>query len=383
VLDGVTTVVVAVTTLALIREGRFAATRPRPPTLHWYVVVLVVLGTLPLLVRRSRPVVAFVATTIGVAAVAVVDVPIGVPVAPGVALFSVAVSRQPGVGLRRSIGLVAGAFAAYWVTCAMAIGAAPWSELSHTTLLWSVCWLAGERARLQAARLDEMRRDAQHQRELAAVEERMRIARDLHDSAGHAVNVIAVQAAAARLRHGDDTAHLVDVLATIERIARDTAADVDQMVGVLRSPADRAPADRVPVDRVPVSLQSLDPLVQQVRRSGLRLGCAVVGEPRTLPPGVDQAAYRIVQEGLTNAARHGTGVAELRLDYRTGELVITLRNPVAAGAGDAADARTRRTGHGLIGLGERASLVGGTVSTHLEAGSFVLTAALPTAAGRR
>ena len=312
----------------------------------------------------------FVATTVAVAVVAVVAVPIGMPVAPGVALFSVATSRLPGTGHLRSVAIVGGAYVAYGVTCAVSIGSVPWSELSHTTLLWTVCWLVGERARLQRARLDELRLDARRQREIAAVEERMRIARDLHDSAGHAVNVIAVQAAAARLRHADDAAHLVEVLVTIERIARDTAAEVDEMVGVLRSPSDRA-------DVAPVSLQSLDPLVQQVRRAGLRVGCAVVGEPRALPPNVDQAAYRIVQEGLTNASRHGTGAAELGLDYRPDELVITVRNPVAAGTA------TRTAGHGLVGLTERATLVGGSLRTTLDSDSFVLTASLPIAAGDR
>lgn len=354
--DAVTTAVVVVTTTILVWDGRFAATRPRHRTLHWYVVVLVVVGGLPLLARRSRPVAAFVATTLAVALVAIIDVPIGLPVAPGVALFSVAASRVPGSRRVRPIGIVVGAYAAYGASCAVAIGSAPWSELSHTALLWTVCWLAGERARLQRAQLDELRRDAQRQRELAAVEERMRIARDLHDAAGHAVNVIAVQAAAARLRHGDDAPHLVEVLGTIEQLARETAAEVDEMVGVLRSPGDTS-------DVAPVSLQSLDPLVQGLRRAGFRLGCAVVGEPQALPPAVDQAAYRIVQEGLTNASRHGTGTAELGLDYRPGELVITVRNPVAASTPSTPG---RTTGHGLVGLGERAILVGGSVSTAFD-----------------
>lgn len=368
--DAIVVTATYVATAMFVWNGRIAVTRvaQRPP--HWFAFVLVAVGVAPLLVRRTRPVVAFLGTIVGVSALALFDAPIGLPLAAGVALYSVATRRAPSTRLSRVGLVVAGGLVAYIASCAISITAPPWSELGHTVLLWSACWFAGERTRLQREQLEELRRDAMRERALATAEERMRIARDLHDAAGHAINVIAVHAGAARLRHGEDPDRTLAALTTIEELARETVAEIDSMVGSLRSVRDRP-------DAAPASLDSLPSLVRQHVDAGHSVEVRTRGGRRRLPAAVDQAAYRIIQEGLTNASRHGVGPAAVELDFGDDALAVTITNPVSA------DAPTARCGHGLIGAGERAGLVGGRLDTTIDRGVFVLAATLPTTGGPR
>ncbi|MDO8389065.1 MAG: histidine kinase [Actinomycetota bacterium] len=349
-------------------NGQIAVTRAADRHPPWWALVLVVVGAAPMLVRRTRPILAFVGCTAGLSALALLDAPTGVPLAAGIALFSMAAQRNAAERPARSLVVAAGGFAVYALSCAVSIAAAPWSELFHTALLWSVCWLGGERARLQREQLEELRRDAARERALATVEERMRIARDLHDSAGHAINVIAVHAGAARLRFGEDPDRTLRALSTIEELARRTVAEIDSMVGGLRAADD-------PHDIAPPSLVSLSTLVRQHADAGQHVDLCTHGRERPLPATVDQTAYRIVQEGLTNASRHGAGGARVVLDFGDDALTITITNPARNVAGRA------RSGHGLIGADERAGQIGGSVHTSFDAGEFVLTASLPITAG--
>ncbi|MDW3215629.1 MAG: histidine kinase [Ilumatobacteraceae bacterium] len=360
--DALIVIATGITTAVFVWNGEIAVTSPAPRPPSWYAIALAGLGALPLLVRRSRPWAAFALSTIALAALAVVDAPVGVAIAPGVALYSVAARRS---SLDRPLRLAAAVtvgMAGYLAACAISAGVAPWSELLHTVLLWSASWLAGERARLQREQMDELRRDAVRERALAAAEERMRIARDLHDATGHAINVIAVHAGAARLRLGEDPDRTLQALTTIEDLARRTVAELDHMVTGLRADDDATPA----------SLSALPAVVQQHIEAGHRVEVRIDGERTPLPTAVDHAAYRIVQEGLTNASRHGTGSACVVFEYTPESLEVTITNPTAAKARAAA-----RTGHGLIGIDERVGLLGGNVDARLQDGIFVLRATLP------
>jgi signal transduction histidine kinase len=207
----------------------------------------------------------------------------------------------------------------------------------------------------------------ERERRLAAAEERARIARDLHDSAGHAINVIAVRAGAARLRHRQDPDRSLAALEAIEDVARQTAADIDQIVGALRS--DEPAATEV---EAPTGLASLSTLIEQHREAGVKVDVERHGRPRGLSPAIDQAAYRILQEALTNAARHGDGMAhiELRFSDEWLELTVTNRMPEPAPP-------PSPRGHGLIGLRERATLLGGTLDVEHRGDSFRIRAGLP------
>ena len=362
--DAVIVVATYIATAMFVWNGQIAVTDPAQRPHRWFVLVLVAATVAPLLVRRTRPVLAFAAATIALSALVLIDAPLGLPLASGVALYAFAASRAPTVGHVRTGLVVAGGFVVYVASCAISIGTAPWSELLHTALLWSACWLAGERTRLQREQIEELRRDALRERALAAAEERMRIARDLHDAVGHTINVIAVHAGGARLRHGQSPDRSLIALTTIEELARQTVAEIDAMVAGLRSVDDLR-------DVAPASLESLPSLVDQHLDAGHPVQVSVHGVPRRLPAAVDQAAYRIAQEGLTNATRHGCGPVDVQVDYRADVVAVTITNPTHD------NGRTPRPGHGLTGANERAVLVGGRLDTRVDAGRFVVTAVLP------
>ena len=206
----------------------------------------------------------------------------------------------------------------------------------------------GERIAAAAERARQAKRDSERERRLASAEERTRIARDLHDSAGHAVSVILVQAGAARLLLEQDPARSLAAIETIEDVARETLEEIDQLVRALR---EEGAADGV---EPPAGLAALDALLARSRAAGLEPSVEVQGERRAFPPAVDQAAYRILREALTNAARHGAGAPASTLAYGLSALAIIVDNPLGGDAPGGA-------GHGLVGMRERASLVGGTL----------------------
>lgn len=294
------------------------------------------------------------------------------PIGPVVLAYLLAASDdQADRTVRRSSVLVAAVTAAYL----LAMSVAPSPDLSvamHALLAFGVAWFAGERTRLryqQVAALHERfhqgAQTAEQEKRIAVVEERNRIARDLHDSAGHALNVIAVRAGAAQL--AADGARALDALADIAELARRTAADVDHTVGRLR--------DSEEISRLPIGLASADTLIQEHRDAGL--GITTTGDSMTPRLGVvaDQAAYRFLQEALTNAARHGAGTATVTFSTALARLSITVTNPVLAD-----DLPPKSTGHGLIGMRERATTLGGTVTISRPPRTFQVRLDLPTGA---
>jgi signal transduction histidine kinase len=211
-------------------------------------------------------------------------------------------------------------------------------------------------------------REAERERQLAAAEERARIARDLHDSAGHAINVILVQAGAARLLQQQDPDRAREALETVEEVARETIHEIDRLVGALR---EEGSAEVEP----PPGLAALDGLVERYRAAGLDVSVETRGSRRSLARSADQAAYRILQEALTNAARHGRGGAEVDIAFGDSAVEITVTNPAAADDGG--------DGHGLVGMRERAALLGGTLEAGASNGYFRLRARLPYGEGAR
>src|SRR4029453_10724206 len=208
-------------------------------------------------------------------------------------------------------------------------------------------------------------REAERERRLAAAEERMRIARDLHDSAGHAINVILVQAGPARPPQEREPAGPRAALQTVEEVPRDTLGEIDQLVRALR---EDLPAGEI---EPPPGLAALRGLAERHRVSGRAVNVTVDGPRRPLSPAVDQAAYRILQEALTNAAWHGRGSADVAIEFAPGALEIAVTNPAAPGPSE------RDGGHGIVGMRERAQLLGGTLEVGARNGSFRVHARLP------
>lgn len=233
--------------LALIAHGGIGPAGLGSGQLDLVSVSLAAGASLPLIAWRRFPLGAFVATASAGALLAGLGYRLDLLLGPAAALYLVAASRDQGsTWTRANTAAVIGLLIAYVAAAALAHRALPGSELLHTGLAWAVGWFAGERTRLRREQIADLEaraqrndREAERERLLAAAEERARIARDLHDSAGHAINVIAVRAGAARLRHRQDPERSIGALEAIEDLARQTAAEIDQSWARCGTPAHR------------------------------------------------------------------------------------------------------------------------------------------------
>jgi signal transduction histidine kinase len=362
--------------LALVRHGGVGPSRPGTAgELDLIGVVLAACSTVPLIAWRRFPLGVFAVTAAVGVLLAGLGYRIDLLLGPAAALYLLAASRkQETPWTRRTSVTVVGLLLVYLGAAAFAQGTIPASELLHTGLAWAVAWFAGERTRLRREQLAELRdralraeREAERERLLAAAEERARIARDLHDSAGHAISVIAVRAGAARLRHHQDPARSLAALEAIEELARQTAEEIDQLVGTLREGGAASG-----VVEAPPGLASLDSLIAHQQAAGLEITLDASGAPRPLGGAAEQAAYRILQEALTNAARHGAGSARIELAFGDTGVELSVTNPVATPG-----APRSGGGHGLIGMRERATLLGGDLDAARANGAFRLRARIP------
>jgi len=208
---------------------------------------------------------------------------------------------------------------------------------------------------------------------------RNRLARELHDSVGHALSAVTLQASAARRVLDSDPDFVREALAAIEDTTRSTVGELDAVLGVLRdadSPGTTAPSSSPSPSPspAPTLAADLDGLLRRTRASGLPVTAAVEADPETLPPLVSREAYRIVQEALSNALKHagpGTSVA-LRIALDGGDLGITAENPAPR-----ATIPRHGGGHGLRGIGDRARLLGGTSRAGPVDGVWRLDVRLP------
>jgi signal transduction histidine kinase len=365
--DALIAVVVLTFSLAAIARGGFD---DDGQGLDAVAVVLVALTALPLVVRRLAPLPVFAVVTAATATLYELRYGLGPPLGFAVALYTIADERDEAHPRLRRAALAA-SVAVLLGPHLVRDGFAP--ELFLGAGVWAAAWFAGDRSRLRRERIAELEerarnaeREAERERRLAAAEERMRIARDLHDSAGHAINVILVQAGAARLLQERDPAGARAALQTVEEVARDTLGEIDQLVRALREDAQTGEVEPPP------GLAALDALAKHHEVSGLSVTVTVDGPRRPLSPAVDQAAYRILQEALTNAAWHGRGSAEVAIEFAPKTLEIAVTNP----AGPSSPERDGG-GHGIVGMRERAQLLGGTVEAGADNGSFRVHARLP------
>ncbi|MGW7490282.1 sensor histidine kinase [Streptomyces sp. NPDC054786] len=216
------------------------------------------------------------------------------------------------------------------------------------------------------------------ERRAADLASRNRLARELHDAVGHALSAVTLQAGAARRVLDADPEFARRALAAIEETTREAVAELDTVLGLLREEDGADPAAPAP------ALDGLEALLGRTRAAGVTIEAAVEGRYRELAPVVSREAYRIVQEGLSNALRHA-GPVPVRLQLRVdeGELTIVVENPVAGpAAGSAAPAARPGGGRGLRGIAERARLLGGEATAAAHDGVWRLTARLPPAGAR-
>ena len=218
---------------------------------------------------------------------------------------------------------------------------------------------------------DRQLRLAEREREVSAreavVEERARIARELHDVVAHHVSTMVVQAGAERRALGGDAAQTAEVLGTIESVGRGALTEMRRMVAMLRSDPE---GDLAPQP----TLAQVDDLVTQLRSAGLAVALQVTGEPHELPAGIELSAYRIVQEALTNVLKHAAGAsAFVEIGYEPHALDVVVRDD-----GSGAPRSLETGGHGLVGVRERASMLGGRFEAGREPnGGFAVRVRLP------
>jgi signal transduction histidine kinase len=343
-----------------------------PPVALALALAVIVPQTVPLLWRRSRPLEVFLV----VAATSAARLVVGRPETDAVLAVVVAVYSVSVYGPERERLVVAGLSVAsivFGAGGALLVGPRdPWMALLALGAVSLAGWVVGDYLRnrrryladleLRAQRLQQ---EAEQARQRAAEEERLRIARELHDVVAHQVSLMAIQAGAARVGGAREERA---ALASIEAGARETLAELNRLLGVLRR--DGAPAARAPQP----GLADLEPLLQGARDAGLRVRLEVTGTERPLPPAVDLSAYRILQEAITNVLKHsGASQVDVRIHHGASALELAVVDDGSGPSGEPAG-----SGHGLIGMRERVELFGGSLEAGgSELGGFRVRARLP------
>jgi signal transduction histidine kinase len=246
------------------------------------------------------------------------------------------------------------------------------SDVAFPSVLVVAFCLAGRTARSRARLAGELHEAAARARErraaaaeLAVAEERRRIAREMHDVVAHSVSLMVVQAGGARRILERDPARAQAAARLIADTGRDAIVELQRLLGVLQ--VDQGPAP---------TLEELDRLVDRARAAGLPVALAIEGEPRSLPAGVELAAYRVLQEAITNAIKYAGG-ARTRVCVRYGADDVQLEVH-DSGTGSGAASPVGGGGHGLVGMSERVRVFGGELHTGRRAdGGFEVRARIP------
>jgi signal transduction histidine kinase len=360
-----------------------------PGWLDWVAVVLV---AVPVAARRRYPVAALAVVTAGT----ILGTVGGLHNAPYPALAYVLywpALTWPGREAVAALVLAeSGVVVAYAASCGLtalspAGTATALPSLLFTILTQAAAWLIGRTVRQQRAYTRGLAAQAARQAQAeidaaraAVTEQRLQIARDLHDVVAHSVSLMTVQAGAARMLADASPADTRQLLAAIEATGRDCLRETRRVVGVLRDddrPVAATPGPAATGSPVSPGLADLPQLVARSAAAGLTVAIRAQGPPRDLPAPLGLAAYRIIQEALTNIVRHSAADrCQVALTYGARELSIQVTNPpsgpripLTSSAG---------TGHGLIGMRERVSLHRGQFRAGpVPGGGFAVTATMP------
>jgi signal transduction histidine kinase len=333
----------------------------------WVYVPVGVLTTVPLAWRRRSPLIVVVLVMGAFAAQSLILDPTPTPdgelIPALIAVYSVAAQGErwiPFVG--GGLSLVAGLI---W------LGA---DDFLLPTVMFGGAWLAGRLVRERqlyaqafAERAGALERERDVNARVAAAEERVRLARELHDAVGHSVSVMVVQAGAERLALGEARPATREALLAIERTGRAALAEMSRLLGLLRKEGEGLALAPRP------SLGQIEALVATVRDAGVPVDLSVEGEQPDLPPGVDVSAYRVVQEALTNVVKHASPAhAFVVVRYTGGSVEVEVTDDGSRSINGKA------VGYGLAGMRERVELHGGTLETGTRReGGFRVKARLP------
>jgi len=342
----------------------------------WFDVLAMLAIVLPLLARRRFPFGAPAAVGVAAAATSFIDKTV-VPF-DGIA-FLVGSAALFLAGLLRERSQAIAGFAVAEGVLAVVIHNDPRSDVGNFivlsiifTIVWSIAFGVGRKSEETdeaKERATKAEREREERARVAVADERARIARELHDVVGHSVSVMTVQASAVRRLLRPEQEREREALLIVERTGREALAEMRRMVGVLRRP------EEAPALAPQPSLEHLDKLVAQAREAGLPVELRVEGESVQLPAGVDLTAYRLIQEGLTNAIKHARATrAEVVVHYTDDHVELAVSDD-GSGSGNSDGG-----GHGLVGMRERVSVYGGELEAGpAPSGGYRLSARLPIA----
>ena len=353
------------------------AAQPTPPRgILVLGYALALLHTLPLAARRRFP-----GTVLGISvasglAVAALGVPEILGPAILVAVYSVAAYGDRWISL-------AGLAAAELGSAAVQLTPGGFQNPTVITngLIIGAAWLLGHfvgRRRAYTARLEqtaELERTRAEQARRAVAEERLRLARELHDVVAHSISVIAVQSGVGAHVASTQPEEAAKALKAIEATSRAALTELRRLLGVLRQEGE-SQGDLAPVP----GLADLDGLLAEVAKTGLGVRLRVEGKPPPLPAGIDLSAYRIVQEALTSVVKHaGPARVQVTIRYRDQDVMVEVTDDGRGVTAPTDDGRAR-VGHGLIGMRERVQVFGGDLQTGPRpGGGFRVAARLPLA----
>ena len=342
-------------------------------------VALLLLESLPLIFRRRYPL-AVMLVVVSATIVHIAIVPTGEALQAGLGILVAIYTIGERLDRATSLGLTALTAAIVAVLFIGRGGPDALQSLIQTDLILFVAWLVGDASRIrrlytenlvEQARLVDSEREERTRR--AVLEERERIARELHDVVAHHVSVMVIQAGgglSAIATRPDDAQSALQSIATTGRLA---LTDMRRMLGVLGEAETQEPMP---------GLDRLDDLVTQVRLAGLPVELSVQGERRRLDPGLELSAYRIVQEALTNSLKHARGGrAQVDVTFEPALLVISIDDE--RGTGPQPGVEPDHEGRGLVGMRERVAMLSGTLVTQPTKEGFRVVASLPLEASPR
>jgi signal transduction histidine kinase len=357
--------------VAVVQVGGSAGAAQRQADARPYgpVAVLLLLAAAgALLVRRPYPVAALAGATVPTWVYLALDFPVGpVFVAVVVAVFGAIVA---GRRLAAWVTLGIGWALALWI--APSFGerdVSPWAAVAGSAAWVLALGTAAELVRTRTERRAGAERVRAEEARRRAGEQRMAIARELHDVLAHHISLISVQAGVALHLMDERPEQARTALTAIRQASKESLGELRSVLELLRHGEDGAPVAPAP------GLAALDGLVARTSAAGVPVALSVTGRARSLPVAVELAAYRIVQEALTNVTRHaGAARADVRLDYGEDELVLEVTDDGTGGPPDSAG-----SGSGLLGMAERAAALGGTADAGPRpGGGWRVTAHLPT-----
>ncbi len=351
-----------------------------PDTTLWFCIPAIVVAVLTLLARRRYPFGAPAAFWLLGASISFVDGQL-VPFMAGVYLAGMAAAFLLGnlddtVLARVGLVVVLGSAA----TIIYNLPNHKPGEMLFIPLVFGIAWLAGfalhtriEQVDAAEARVAQAERERESAARVAVAEERARIARELHDIVAHAVSVMVLQVGAVRHKLPDELDEDGEALRGVEQTGRAALAEMRRLLGAMRSSGDDLELAPQP------GLDGLDSLVAEVERAGLPVRVHVEGEQTRLPRAIDLSAYRIVQEGLTNALKHANASrADVTVRYEPGQVRLEVRDDGRGGP------KGTSPGYGLVGVRERVKIYGGEMTTAAtDGGGFVLSARLPLVGDRQ